>query len=383
MRGSMREQRPGYWQLRVAQGTDPLSGRKRYRTKGFRGSKREAQRALAALVIEVDQGRTAPAAITMQQLLDAWLSHIEHLGRSPSTLYGYGRLVLQLPPGFLSTPLKKVTPKLLDDLYRHLQAQGRRKPATVLRFHTVIHAALHQAMRWEWIGQNPADRVSPPSVRRPEIRPPAIESVMAVLDAAARSRNPENAIVFRVLAATGCRRGEVCALQWADLDLEPEHPTMTVRRAVIEIRGGLVVKDTKTHAVRRVRLDDDTVEVLREHRRRAVELGMAAGAPPQPGDWVFSTPPGSSDPLQPDRISQAWRRLCLEVGLNARLHDLRHLQASLLLDAGESIATVSGRLGHEPNNNSSLLRRYVHMMPGADQRAAELVGRALSKGPPT
>ena len=233
----MREQRPGYWQLRVAEGTDPITGRKRYRTKGFRGAKREAQRALAALVTEVDQGRTAPAAITVQQLLDTWLEHIEHLGRSPTTLYGYRRLVLQLPAGFLATPLKRVTPKVLDDLYRHLLDEGHRKPATVLRFHTVLHAALRQATKWEWLPTNPADRATPPSVRRAEIRPPAVDDVVKVLAAAAQSRNPENAVVFRVLAATGCRRGEVCALQWADLDLDGALPDVTIRRAVVEGRG--------------------------------------------------------------------------------------------------------------------------------------------------
>jgi integrase len=84
--------------------------------------------------------------------------------------------------------------------------------------------------------------------------------------------------------------------------------------------------------------------------------------------------------MPPDRISQAWQRLCREVGVNARLHDLRHLHASLLLDAGESIAVVAGRLGHDTNNNSALLRRYTHMMPGADERAASLVGSALAAG---
>ena len=308
VKGSMREQRPGYWQLRVADGSDPITGRKRYRTKGVRGTKREAQRALAALVTDVDQGRTAPAAITVHQLLDTWLEHIEHLGRSPTTLYGYRRLVLQLPAGFLATPLKRVTPKALDDLYRHLLDERRRKPATVLRFHTVLHAALRQATKWEWLPTNPADRATPPSVRRAEIRPPAVDDVVKVLAAAAQSRNRENAIVLRVLAATGCRRGEVCALQWTDLDLDGAQPGLTIRRAVVKVEGVLIVKDTKTHAVRRLRLDQDTAEMLRAHRRAALELGLAAGAPPLPDEWVFPRQPGSVEPLPPDRISQAFTR---------------------------------------------------------------------------
>jgi integrase len=65
-----------------------------------------------------------------------------------------------------------------------------------------------------------------------------------------------------------------------------------------------------------------------------------------------------------------------KVGTDARLEDLRHLQASLLLDAGESITTVAARLGHR--DTATTLRTYAHLMPGADQRAAEAVGRAFA-----
>jgi hypothetical protein len=83
-RGSLREQRPGYWQLRVLEATGSITGKKPYRTRGFKGNRRAAQRALAALVTEVAAGRVAPSNVTMQQLFDEWLQHAEHLGRSPA-----------------------------------------------------------------------------------------------------------------------------------------------------------------------------------------------------------------------------------------------------------------------------------------------------------
>jgi len=55
------------------------------------------------------------------------------------------------------------------------------------------------------------------------------------------------------------------------------------------------------------------------------------------------------------------------LGVEARLHVLRHLLASLLLDAGEAITMVSARLGHQ--DTSTTLRIYSHLMPGADARA--------------
>lgn len=59
MRGSMRERRPGHRQLRIFEGTDPLTGKKRYRAHYFRGGKRAAQKQLALLVAEVDCSTSA------------------------------------------------------------------------------------------------------------------------------------------------------------------------------------------------------------------------------------------------------------------------------------------------------------------------------------
>lgn len=92
---------------------------------------------------------------------------------APPAIGGYRRLVAQVPAGFKNQPLSKVTPKLVHDLYRHLATVGRRKPATVLRFHAVLRAAFGQAERWGWVERSPIDRASPPRVYRAEVRPPA------------------------------------------------------------------------------------------------------------------------------------------------------------------------------------------------------------------
>jgi integrase len=373
----MREKSPGYWQLRVYDGRDPITGKSHYRSRGFRGTKREAQSKLAAFVAEVNAGVVATAPMTVKGLFDAWLDHIEHLGRSPTTLYGYRRLVMKMPEGFMNLQLAKLTPKIIDDLYRHLGTQTKRKPATVLRFHTVLRAALSQGVRWGWIDRNPADRATPPRVSRREIQPPAIEDVIRVLEHAAFSRNPENALVFRILAATGCRRGEVCGLQWDDFQLDAEPPRVTIRRAVVEVDSEVYVQDTKTHAQRTVGLDDETVELVRAHLESTWDLARSGGDVVEGSDFVFKLKSGSPEPLPPDRLSQAWTRLCKELGVKARLHDLRHLQASLLLDAGEAITTVAARLGHR--DTSTTLKVYGHLMPGADERAAGVVGAALAR----
>ncbi len=373
----MREKRPGYWQLRVFEGADPLTGTKQYRTKAFRGAKRQAQSALAAMVTEVDGGVVQPKRITVVELLQAWLEHIEHIGRSRSTLVGYRRIVRQLPDGFLAQPLAKVTPKVLDDLYRFLAKQTSRKPGHGPAVPHVLRAAFAQAVRWGWLDRNPVAQATAPRVHHVETIPPGVIDVLRVIERAAASRNLENAIVFRIIAATGCRRGEVCALRWMDVDLFGESPRVVIRRAVLDLEGERTVEDTKTHASRWIRIDPETAELLRQQRAKAVELGEASGVPVTVEDFVFPRTPGSKEPVPPNRIGQAWGRYRREIGVQARLHDLRHLQASLLLDAGEAITTVAARLGHR--DTSTTLRIYSHLMPGADARAAEIVGKAFAR----
>jgi integrase len=204
-----------------------------------------------------------------------------------------------------------------------------------------------------------------------------VADVLRVIEKATASKNPENGIVFRLLAATGCRRGEVCGLQWHDLDLDADPVTVVIRRGVLEIEKVLIVQGTKTHAVRTVGLDAETGDLLREHRARVEELAAVAGEPLRPDDFVFRKAPNSAEPLPPDRIGQAWSRYCKELGVKSRLHDLRHLQASMLLDAGEAVTVVAARLGHR--DTSTTLKVYSHLMPGADTRAAGVVGSALSR----
>ena len=98
-------------------------------------------------------------------------------------------------------------------------------------------------------------------------------------------RNPENAVVLRLLAATGCRRGEVCGLQWQDIDFGSDPVGVLIRRAVLEIDKQFIVQGTKNHAVRNVGLDAETADMLREHRaqphrrwghRRGADRSVAA-----------------------------------------------------------------------------------------------------------
>jgi integrase len=347
------------WELIVQLPRDPVSGKYKQMSRVVRGTKREAQRQLSALVASVSEGKVTSSAATMDELVERWLeSRGERL--SPTTAREYRRLAKTIiSPALGSMPIGKIKAHQLDALYAGLVKERGLSPSSVRQ----VHAG--------WLSANPAVKATPPAVRRAEIVPPDIETALRLL-AAAEEREPEFAILLRVLAATGARRGEVCALRWRDVDLDKR--TLVIRHSIAKSGNGVVQKDTKTHASRRIALDEATVAILRQYRldleRRAATIAMKI----RDDAYVFSLDPDGGVPLHPDLVSGRFRSLCRKLGIvGVRLHDLRHLHATQLLAAGVPVRTVSGRLGHA--NASTTLNVYAHFLEASDREAADVVSR--------
>jgi integrase len=225
-----------------------------------------------------------------------------------------------------------------------------------------------------WIPANPAASASPPKLRRHGITPPEIHDTLALL-VAADEHDAYFGTLLRVLAATWARRGEICGLRWSDIDDAAK--TVCIRRSVASVARGTVVKDTKTHAARKIAVDAGTLEVLVSHRRLAEELARACRIEFNPDGYVFTSTADRSAPLHPDTVTGGFRRLCDRVGLSGvRLHDLRHLHATQLLAAGVPVRTVSGRLGHA--NAATTLNVYAHFLDASDRQAADVIGGLLN-----
>lgn len=262
----------------------------------------------------------------------------------------------------------------LDALYSELHGRGL-SARTVRICHTVIRQALEQARRWGLIARNPAVDATPPVQRRREIVPPTVEQVQTLLDAA-EAEDADFAAYLWLLAATGCRRGEACALRWSDIDLK--RAEVVIRRSISQVGNEVREKDTKTHQSRRLALDEETVAVLRSLHLRARERALALGERLADDALLFSDVEGR--PWRPDVCTNRFGRLRAGVGLErVRLHDLRHFVATVLGGAGMPIATISGRLGH--SENATTLNLYTHAMPATDQVAADYLGSLLAGNP--
>ena len=264
-KGSIRLKRePDYWELRVYAGRDPVTKKRRYVSRAFRGGKREANNALAQLVAEVDREGIRTDA-TINRLLNAHIDHLATRGRQQRTIDGYrtiARAIAKDPLGEL--PLKKVTVKAIDDFYDRLVKRGL-SPATVQRYHALMGAAYQQGMAWGWAPTNTVRLATPPSVPRMPRKIPTPETVAAILRHAEQSRNPENYLAFRLLAVTGARRARSAAC--AGTPSTSTEAASPYREAIAHLATGqLQHKDPKSHQVREVTIDVKTIKLLQAHR---------------------------------------------------------------------------------------------------------------------
>ena len=304
MTGSLRQRGIDSWELRVYLGVDPERGRERWTSKTVHGTRRHATACLAEFVEEAGYARLR--AGTVADLLDRWLAHAS-TAWSASTLRQTRSIVEHhLKPHLGHLAVNKLTTLDIDDLYRHLLRGGGHDgrplaPGTVHRVHVVLHRALAQAVRWEWVWLNPASTASPPRVPPAEVRPPSPDQIHRLL-AHVEDGDPDFATYLWLAASTGARRSQLLGLRWGEIDVA--HAAIGFSRAFVEGPTGPVLRATKSHRSYRVAIDDATIRRLVAHRRRAEARAKASGCHLGDAAFVFSSRADGSWPWLPNRVTK-------------------------------------------------------------------------------
>jgi Site-specific recombinase XerD len=379
MPGSVRR-RGDSWTVTVDLGRDPGTGKRRQATRTTH-NKREAEALLVQLLHERDSGLERPTGRqTVMQYLERWLDDYVAVSVAPSTASHYRDIVRRrIIPALGSVELTALRPQQIQAFYSRLLREGRAdgtgglSPKSVLRFHQVLHAALHHAVRWQLVARNPADAVEPPRAARRELSMISAADVSRLL--AAADETPIGTLA-RLAVMTGMRRGELLGLRWRDVDLDAgeAHVQQTAQR----IDGqGWVFRQPKTRLSRRsIALSPATVQLLRRHRRRQAAERLLAGSAYQDRDLVFASAIGT--PLEPGTIRRTWLRALGVAGVgHVRWHDLRHAHATLMLSAGVHPKVVSERLGHA--SIAITLDTYSHVLPGLQAAAAAQLDTMLDE----
>ncbi len=238
-------------------------------------------------------------------------------------------------------------------------------PTSQRRIVATLSSALASAKRSRLVSRNCAQDIELPRSTTSRVRPWQPAELGRFLDHASTDRLGP---VFELLAATGMRRGEVLGVRWEDVDLDRQR--IVVRQQLVSVGGALSFGPPKTSSgeARVVDLDGRTIGVLLAHQLAQGAEREAWGAAYTNGGLVFAREDGR--PIDPASVTKRFAQLAHEAGLPpARLHDLRHCAASLMITAGVPLALISKRLGHSSIAITSDV--YGHLLDGAGREAAE------------
>ena len=362
----------GAWAYRVDAGFHADTGKRRQLLRQGFATKRAAEQALAEAVGASTRGMAVSrSTIKLDDYLDEWFATARQSLR-PTTARGYAQSIGRLSKALGNYQLQSLTPMQVQRCYTELLESGGHEgkplaPKTVRHAHVVLRKALADAERMGLVSRNAAASARPPAGEHAEMTTWSSEDLRDFL--AAVEGHPYE-IGFRLLAATGLRRGEVLGMRWRDVDFDLGQ--IAVANTITEIGAETVMGPPKTARSRRnVYLDRRTVAALREHRQRQREQRIAAGpAWDADHDWVLTDELGGF--VRPQSMSYEWRKLIERLDLpRIRLHDLRHTHATLALKAGVHPKVVSERLGHATVGIT--LDLYSHVVPSLARDAAEQI----------
>ena len=239
------------WSYVVDIGRDPATGHRRQRTKGGFRNKREAERTLATVVRNLDDGTyVARDPQTVEEWVKRWLKTMKPKVRS-STLRDYSNGLGRLVDRLGQLPLQSLRPLDIEEFYASLLKDGHRyggglAPKTVRNVHIAVRRSLADAHRLGLVSRNVAALVKPPAPVRHELDTWTADEVRVFLGAVGSDRL---APAYRLLVTTGMRRGEVLGLHWANVDLDGAR--VVVNRSLTVVNDEMVWASPKTSRSRR------------------------------------------------------------------------------------------------------------------------------------
>ena len=237
---------------------------------------------------------------------------------------------------------------------------------TIRNIHSILSGAFATAKRWEWIAWNPAESAKPPAVTRRPVPATTPEDVAKVI-AEGRKAHPVLALYLWLVAITGARRGELCALQICDVDLV--NGVLHIAFNYVVVGGQRVRKDTKTHQDRYLAIDPVTCAMISEHLDGIRAELAAVGLELREDAYVFSNDPMGARPWNPDWATHKASDLAAAAGVKLNIKGLRHYTASQLLAARFDLRNTAARLGHG-SGGATTLRHYADPVSEVDRRAA-------------
>ncbi len=355
--GSVFEQANGTWRGKVTVGYDD-AGKQRFKWVSGK-TQAETLTKIAEIKQQLTAGTFSESKLTVAQYLERWLSDKER-DVKPSTFEEYEICIERcIIPRVGRVRLDKLTPMQVQTLIGEIRDASGAARASKCR--TLLYGAYKQAVRWQLVMRNPVEATDPVPETPREMTLWEPEQAARFLDAA---REHRLYAFFYLSMSTGLRRGELLGLRWVDVEGNLLH----VKQAFVKVGNQLVLSTPKTRkGFRTVALSPDVLEVLFLHRQRQEAERAVFGGVWQHPELVFTSEVGT--PLNPSNLKRVRYALMDKADVpRVRLHDLRHLHASLAIRGGMDAKVLADRLGHA--RASFTLDRYTHLFESQRAKSA-------------
>lgn len=333
--------------------TDPATGERR-RTTVYGKTKSE----VASKLRETTKGAEAGISLdaertTVRAWIEQWFRDVVPMKTKAVTRVSYRRMIdKHILPTIGGLKLAELRPAHVQRLCADRLQAGKSK-RTVQYVYSLLDAALKTAVAQGVIGRNPCDAVEKPV---PDKKPRQAHSPEDVRHLLAVFAGNKWETLVHLAVYTGMRRAELLGLRWGDVRLgvdgNSDQGYVNVSQVVTELSATTVsITEPKTQKSRRlIALPSEAVALLRRHRVQQNEWRLAMNEEQRlyyhDQDFLFCKPTG--DPLQPQRVSESIKWYLRKFGLGhlRPLHDDRHANADLMLQAGIDLKVISDHHGH-------------------------------------
>lgn len=370
--GMVRKREDGRWEGRIVVGHkkngDPI-----HRYVLARTQKELIVKLHDCIEMYRDADLTEDSNMTLGEWLDRWINEYMIFTIRESTLDSYKAMIKnQIKPYLGDRPLSALTTQELQKFYNTVKKKGRVKPdklhgteladSMVRGIHMMLHEALDMAVRLRLIVKNPTVGTTIPKNNYPPKQILNDEQLERFMKRIRQDKRWYD--FFYTELTTGLRRGEICGLKWEDFDAE--NGKLKVRRSVAKRKGGgLNIGETKTETgTRTIVLPPSTAELLRKRKETAVS------------EWIFPNIYEPENPMHPDYAYHRLKTLLKQAELPLiRFHDLRHTFATMALEHGMDVKTLSATIGHV--SSATTLDIYSHITDTMQRQAAVHIDRKI------
>ena len=365
--GNIRKRDNGTWEARAT-----IDGK----SKSVYGkTQAEVRRKLTEILSSVDNGTYIPdTGMTIAQWLEIWQrDYLRDVKESTKGRYEQD-VRLHIAPYIGAVRLADLNAPTVQRLYNQAQDRGLSEK-TIRCIHGTLHKALEKAVECELIRKNACDRANVPRLTAPtkDIAPFSDGSVKSFLSAIAGNQFGP---LFYVTLFTGMREGEIIGLTWDCIDFQ--RGTIHLYRQLQRVRasgGQFRFTTLKNKEDRTFKPPANVLEMLKQVRIRQTEWRWKAGETWGNADsFVFTNEAGEH--FNERTVYKNFKKIAESIGLpQARFHDLRHTYATLALQNGVDVKTVSATLGHA--TVAFTLDKYGHVSDTMMRDSAEKMQRYI------